>query len=125
MQKLASMRLIDEALQIGAKIVLVPECGHAYPAMRWDARLDDGQPLPFEVMAVSEYVGQQIQNGNLKLTRGDPSHRVTYHDACKLARHGGVMTEPRTALKALGVDFVDTVPTAEQNWCCGGGQAHS
>jgi Fe-S oxidoreductase len=31
------------------------------------------------------------------------------------------MTEPRTALKALGVDFVDTVPTAEQNWCCGGG----
>lgn len=121
LQKLASMRLIDEALQIGAKIVLVPECGHAYPAMRWDARLDDGQPLPFEVMAVSEYVGQQIQNGNLKLTRGDPSHRVTYHDACKLARHGGVMTEPRTALKALGVDFVDTVPTAEQNWCCGGG----
>jgi Fe-S oxidoreductase len=121
LQKLASKRLIDEALQIGAKIVLVPECGHAYPAMRWDARLDDGQPLPFEVMAVSEYVGQQIQNGNLKLTLGDSSHRVTYHDACKLARHGGVMTEPRTALKALGVDFVDTVPTAEQNWCCGGG----
>jgi Fe-S oxidoreductase len=121
LQMLASKRLIDEALQIEAKIVLIPECGHAYPALRWDASLDNGNPLPFEVMAVSEYVGQQIEKGNLKLTAGDSSHRVTYHDACKLARHGGVMTEPRTALKALGVDFVDTVPTAEKNWCCGGG----
>jgi Fe-S oxidoreductase len=121
LQKEASRRLIDEALAIGAKTVLLPECGHAYPALRWDGRLDDGQPLPFEVMAVSEYVGQQISNGRLQLLPGDPSRRITYHDACKLARHGGVVNEPRAALKALGVDFTDTTPTAETNWCCGGG----
>lgn len=121
LQKQASKRLIDEALSIGATTVLIPECGHAYPAMRWDARLDNGEPLPFQVMATSEYVGQQITTGKLKLTPGDPDRRVTYHDACKLARHGGVMHEPRDALKALGVDFVDTQPTAENNWCCGGG----
>ena len=121
LQKQASKRLIDEALRIGAKTVLIPECGHAYPAMRWEARMDNGDPLPFEVMASSEYVGQQIANGKLKLLPGDPTRRVTYHDACKLARHGGVMHEPRDALKALGVDFVDTQPTAEHNWCCGGG----
>ena len=121
LQHEASRRLIDEALAIGATTVLVPECGHAYPALRWEARLADGQPLPFEVMAVSEYVGQQIGNGNLQLLPGDPARRITYHDACKLARHGGVVTEPRTALKALGVNFKDTTPTAESNWCCGGG----
>ena len=121
LQKEASRRLIDEALAIGAKTVLLPECGHAYPALRWDGHLDDGQPLPFEVMAVSEYVGQQISNGRLQLAPGNPTRRITYHDACKLARHGGVVNEPRVALKALGVDFIDTTPTAEKNWCCGGG----
>jgi len=121
LQKAASQRLIDEALKIGAKTVLIPECGHAYPALRWDARLADGQPLPFEVMAVSEYVGQQVALGHVKLLPGDPNQHITYHDACKLARHGGVMNEPRDALKALGMDYRETTPTAEQNWCCGGG----
>ena len=121
LQKAASKRLVDEALAIGAKTVILPECGHAYPALRWEGRLDNGQPLPFEVLAVSEYVGREITSGRLQLLPGDPGRKITYHDACKLARHGGVMHEPRDALKALGMDFIETTPTAEQNWCCGGG----
>jgi Fe-S oxidoreductase len=124
LQKAASKRLIDEALTIGAKTLILPECGHAYPALRWEARLDNGQPLPFEVLAASEYVGREAASGRLVLqpaAPGDADRTITYHDACKLARHGGVVTEPRTALKALGLDYVETAPTAEQNWCCGGG----
>lgn len=121
LQKAASKRLIDEALAIGAKTVILPECGHAYPALRWEGRLDSGEPLPFEVFAVSEYVGREITSGRLKVLPGDSSRRITYHDACKLARHGGVMEEPRAALKALGVELIETTPTAEKNWCCGGG----
>ncbi|MDO8767845.1 MAG: (Fe-S)-binding protein [Burkholderiaceae bacterium] len=121
LQKAASKRLVDEALAIGAKTVIMPECGHAYPALRWEGRLDNGQPLPFEVMAVSEYVGREITSGRLQLLAGDPGRKITYHDACKLARHGGVMDEPRAALKALGMDLIETTPTAEKNWCCGGG----
>ncbi|MCB4363287.1 (Fe-S)-binding protein [Hydrogenophaga taeniospiralis] len=122
LQKAASQRLIDEALAIGAKTVILPECGHAYPALRWEARLANGQPLPFEVLAASEFVGREITAGRLRLRPPeDPSHKITYHDACKLARHGGVVDEPRAALKALGMDLRETTPTAEQNWCCGGG----
>jgi Fe-S oxidoreductase len=124
LQKTASQRLIDEALAIGAKTVILPECGHAYPALRWEARLTDGQPLPFEVLAASEYVGREISAGHLTLQPAAPaqaSRKITYHDACKLARHGGVMQEPRAALHALGMDLVETTPTAEKNWCCGGG----
>lgn len=122
LQKAASKRLIDEALAIGAKTVILPECGHAYPALRWDARLADGQPLPFEVLAASEYVGREISSGRLKVAPPEDAGRtITYHDACKLARHGGVVSEPRAALKALGMDLRETTPTAEQNWCCGGG----
>ena len=122
LQKAASKKLIDEALQIGAKVVILPECGHSYPALRWDGRLDDGQALPFEVMAVSEFVGREVSSGRLKLQPAegnDAKRKITYHDACKLARHGGVMNEPRDALKALGMDFIDTTPTAEQNWASG------
>jgi Fe-S oxidoreductase len=122
LQKAASQRLIDEALAIGAQTVILPECGHAYPALRWEARLANGQPLPFEVLAASEFVGREITAGRLRLLPPeDPSRKITYHDACKLARHGGVVDEPRAALKALGMDLRETTPTAEQNWCCGGG----
>lgn len=121
LQKEASRRLIDEALAIGARTVILPECGHAYPALRWEGALDDGGPLPFEVLAASEFVGREVQAGRLKLEPGDAAKKVTYHDACKLARHGGVIDEPRAALKALGVDFRESEPSAELNWCCGGG----
>ena len=72
-------------------------------------------------MAASEYVGREIASGRLVLLPGDSNRKITYHDACKLARHGGVMNEPRQALKALGMELRKTRPTAEQNWCCGGG----
>jgi Fe-S oxidoreductase len=32
-----------------------------------------------------------------------------------------VIDEPRVALRALGADFREGSPTAEMNWCCGGG----
>lgn len=121
LQQAASRRVIDEALAVGARVVILPECGHAYPALRWEARLDDGSPLPFEVLAISEYVGREVQAGRLQLEPVQQQQRVTFHDACKLARHGGVVEEPRAALRAIGVDLRETAPTAEQNWCCGGG----
>lgn len=121
LQKAASKRLVDEALAIGARTLILPECGHAYPALRWEGRLADGSPLPFEVLAASEFVGREIQAGRLQLQAGDGSAKLTYHDACKLARHGGVIDEPRAALQALGADFRESTPTAELNWCCGGG----
>ena len=121
LQKAASQRIIDEALAIGAKTVILPECGHAYPALRWEGKLADGGPLPFDVLAASEFVGREIKDGRLVLLPGDPNRKVTYHDACKLARHGGVIDEPRIALHAIGVDFRESSPTAELNWCCGGG----
>lgn len=121
LQAAASRRLVDEALAIGARTVILPECGHAYPALRWDARMDDGSPLPFEVFAVSEFIGREVEAGRLRPLPAADGRRYTYHDACKLARHGGVVHEPRVALGALGVDFRETAPTAERNWCCGGG----
>lgn len=120
LQRKATRKIIDEAIAIGAKTVIVPECGHAYPALRWEGAAMAGKALPFEVLAISEFIGREIAAGRLKVKKA-AARKLTYHDACKLGRHGGVLGEPRTALRALGVEFRETEPNAEMNWCCGGG----
>lgn len=120
-QQAVSKRVIDAAEKCGAKTVIVPECGHAYMALRWDAANMLGKPLPFEVMYISEYLGRQVEAGRLKLNplKGHPP--VTFHDPCKVGRLGGVFKEPRTVLNALGLDFREMESNKEVNWCCGGG----
>ena len=120
LQRKATRNIIQEAIAIGAKTVIVPECGHSYPALRWEGAAMAGKPLPFEVLAASEFIGREVQAGRLKL-KSAGARKLTYHDACKLGRHGGVLEEPRAALRALGVDFRESSPSGEMNWCCGGG----
>ena len=120
-QMLVAKRVTDAARACGAKLVIVPECGHAYPALRFNAAEQLDQPLPFEVMAISEFLGHEIKAGRLKVKKLDGSKKVTYHDPCKLGRHGGVFEEPRDALEALGVDLHEMESHGKTQYCCGGG----
>ena len=120
-QKAASERITNEAIRCGAKVVIVPECGHAYPAMRWDGANEHGGPLPFEVMAISEFLGREVMEGRLKLQPIARGQKVTYHDPCKVGRHGGVFDEPRAVLDALGAELTEMPANREMNFCCGGG----
>ena len=120
-QKSASERITSQAIALGAKLVIVPECGHAYPAMRWYGANEHGAALPFEVMALSEFLGREVIAGRLHLKPLGPDRHVTYHDPCKVGRHGGVFDEPRAVLKALGVDLREMPSNKVTNFCCGGG----
>ena len=120
-RKAASMRVISAAIELGVKTVIVPECGHSYPALRWDGAAVYGKPLPFEVLAISEFIAREIKAGNLKVKPLAGGRKVTFHDPCKLGRMGGVFEEPREALKALGVDLVEMDVNRQQSYCCGGG----
>ena len=120
-QKHVTMRVVDAAIEMGVKVVLTPECGHTYPAMRWAAAELLGKPLPFEVMTVSEYFGRQVMDGKLKLKKVPGNKVVTLHDPCKVGRHGGVFDEPRAILKELGLTLNETESNREVNFCCGGG----
>jgi Fe-S oxidoreductase len=120
-QKSASERITAQAIALGAKLVIVPECGHAYPALRWEGANEHGAALPFEVMAISEYLGRQVQEGRLQLEPVASDRQVTYHDPCKVGRHGGVFKEPRAVLKALGLKNTEMPANRVTNFCCGGG----
>ncbi len=119
-QEKASLAIIDEAVKIGARAVIVPECGHAYPALRWAGANIYGQRLPFDVFTISELLAIQLKEGNLKLKQ-NPDLNITYHDPCKVGRYSGVIDEPRSVLQALGGRFTETPAHGKMNWCCGGG----
>jgi Fe-S oxidoreductase len=118
-QKDMSMKLIEAAIACGAKTLVLPECGHAYGALRWQGANAYGKPLPFRVLHISEFLAQQVEQGRLKLKPVAKS--ATYHDPCQISRRGGATAAARTVLGALGVELREMTPTADLNWCCGGG----
>lgn len=117
--KLSLERIVTAAKSLGAKTVVIPECGHAYGVMRWSAANILGEPLPFEVFHITEYLAGLYKDGKLKFKPMAGS--VTYHDPCQISRRGGATDASRELLKAFAEDFREMSPTAEYNWCCGGG----
>jgi len=118
-QKDMSLKLIQAAIACGAKTMVLPECGHAYGAVRWQGGNVYGKPLPFRVLHISELLAENVDNGRLKLKRLQRS--ATYHDPCQISRRGGATSAARTVLAALGVELREMTPAADMNWCCGGG----
>ena len=118
-QRDMSLRVIRAAVACRAKTLLLPECGHAYGAMRWQGANMYGKPLPFQVLHISEFLAAAVREGRLKLK---PMQRsVTFHDPCQVSRRGGATSAPREVLAALGADLHEMPPAGDANWCCGGG----
>lgn len=117
--KIMIERLTKAAESIGAKTLVIPECGHAYGAMRWSGANILGRPLPFEVVHITEFMARLVKGGKLKLKAMDQS--ITYHDPCQVSRRGGASQAARDVLNVFAKDFREMSPTGNHNWCCGGG----
>jgi Fe-S oxidoreductase len=118
-QKELTLKIIHAAVACGAKVVILPECGHAYTALRWMGANMYGKPLPFKVMHIAEFLAEQARAGKLRLRKLGKS--ATFHDPCQVVRRGGAIEPPREVLQALGVELREMYPTKGTNWCCGGG----
>ena len=120
-QQKATARIVEHAQACGAKTVILPETGHAYQALRWEGANEMDEALPFEVLAISEFVAREYDAGRLKLNVVANGKSVTYHDPCRLGRLGGVIGQPRHMLQVLGFDFREADSNGRENYCCGGG----
>ncbi len=116
----STARVVNAAIACGASTVVVGACGYGYTALRWEGARRYGQPLPFQVLSLSEYLGQQLEAGKLRLKKTQKKS-VTLHDPCKVGRIGGVFDEPRALLNALGLELREMADPPQTNWCCGGG----
>lgn len=120
-RRVALSRVVEQAKALGIRAIVVPESGHAYQALRWEAANELGETLPFDVLAISEYVAAQVDKGTLAFRPAEALKTVAYHDPCRLGRQGGVFEEPRKVLQAMGLEIRETASNGRENLCCGGG----
>lgn len=118
-QKDMTMKLINAAIACGAELVILPECGHAYGALRWQGANWYGRELPFKVRHISEFLGEQIKAGRIRVKPIGKS--LTYHDPCQVSRRGGATSSARDVIAGLGVELREMESAGGMNWCCGGG----
>lgn len=119
--KRIAMRVIREAERLGAKQLVISECGHAYAAFRWEAPKWFGGPLPFDVRSIVELLDDYVGQGLLEIDPTLNPEPITYHDPCNLGRKGGIFEEPRRVVQAASLDYREMTPSRAQNFCCGGG----
>jgi Fe-S oxidoreductase len=111
--------IVDAAIACRATTLLMPECGHSFTEMRWEAANVYGKDLPFRVMQITELLAEGLADGRIRVNKVTRS--ATYHDACQVSRRGGATAAPRAILQALGVDLHEMEDSGDSNWCCGGG----
>ncbi|MCJ7547072.1 MAG: (Fe-S)-binding protein [Deltaproteobacteria bacterium] len=114
--QLIAKRIIDEAIRLKVKEVVICGCGTAFRVMK---HLVAKQP--FAVSHIAEVMARYLKEGRIRVEKDRIKGLITYHDPCQSARNGGVIEEPRYVLRRLTSRFIEMTPTREYNLCCGGG----
>ena len=119
LQERLTRALIDTAVKIGATTLLLPECGHAYGAARWEAAKWYGDALPVRIVHMTEFLDELIASGRIRVNRIGAT--ATFHDPCQIVRRGGLEAAARRVLAALGFDLIELDDHGLTGYCCGGG----
>ncbi len=135
MQKVAS-RVREAVLDLGARRLVVGECGHAWRVAYsfWNTLigpfdfLDPRYPVP---QHICELTYDLIRRGAISFDKSaNDKYVVTFHDSCNVARGsrmggmpGGQFEIPRAIIRAAVNKFVEMEPDSirEKTFCCGGG----
>src|SRR5690606_12552833 len=104
-QEKLTRSLVDTAVKIGAKTVVLPECGHAYGAARWEAAKWYGNQLPVRIIHMTELLDELIASGKIRVRRIGES--ATFHVPCQIVRRGGLEAAARRVLTALGFQLIE------------------
>ena len=101
----------------GAKRVLFScaECFHTFRAMdRYGVKCD------FEPVHLTQFLAERLHSGKLRSSKFPGT--VAFHDPCYLARHEGILEEPREVLSAIPeMELAELARNRKNTWCCGSG----
>lgn len=110
-------RNIEKLNSLGVEKIITA-CSGCYGIMKHE--YPKVAPFEIEVLHISEVLASLIEEGSLELA--PVKKKVTYHDPCHLARHGGVVEPPRRVLEAIPeLEVVEMSRIGTNARCCGGG----
>ena len=111
----------EAAVRLGAKRIVISECGHGYRSTRWEGYnwADYDQRIPTESVILT--LKRYIEEGRIRVDPSQNGEPVTFHDSCNVARSGGLIEEPRWVLQRVCKDFREMYPNRTDNYCCTGG----
>jgi Fe-S oxidoreductase len=108
-----------EAERLGAKKLLVVECGCDTRTLFADATAILGRPLKLPVIMFDPLIEEKIETGILPVEKVSTS--VTLHDPCHSTRLAGMGDAMRRLLNMVSDNFIEMTPNREYNYCCNGG----
>jgi Fe-S oxidoreductase len=116
-----AVRHYQAARRLGARKIMVGECGHAHKAIMPMA--DRLVPLSLHVPVESSLVVLEdlVTSGRLPLDPARNDFPVTLHDPCNITRSMGIVEPQRRVLRRICPRFREMEPHGVDNYCCGGG----
>ncbi len=114
-------RVYDAVAEVGAKKLVISECGHGYRSTRCEGVNWAGVDVDFEMESSVMTMINYIKEGKIKVDKSRNSELVTFHDSCNNARSCGFYEEPRELLNMVCENFVEMTPNRAENFCCTGG----
>lgn len=109
----------SEAERLGARKLLVVECGCNTRTIFADASEILGRPLKFPLVMFDPLIHNRIAAGEVPVEKVDTP--VTLHDPCHSARLAGMADAVRALLNSVASNFIEMTPNREHNYCCNGG----
>ena len=118
-----ALRHMQIAQKLGAKKIVLGECGHAHKALTViaDKVLTGGLNIPRE--SSLPILRDIVRSGAIAFDKSRNDFPVTLHDPCNYVRLMGIVSPQREVIRHVVPDhrFREMAPHGVDNYCCGGG----
>jgi Fe-S oxidoreductase len=121
-------RLVDNMRRLKCRVLLLPECGHAYFATRNGLRKWFPEVAKeFKIITIFDLLLDYIQSGKIEIDKLATNKIASYQSPCHYSRKslttfGRSYTEDGMKLVRYCVpQFRELQPSEENSYCCGGG----